>query len=86
MLLYFGPFGHQHVAKLSEAFLFGLFERRVGVVIVREHVRPIVHRHDVRISSTIQQLKGNLSVASLTGQVEGSYVPASVAAGAVATV
>ena len=86
MLLHFSPFGHQHVTQLSEAFLFGLFERRVGVVIVREHVRPIVHRHDVRISATLEQPKGNLSVARLTGQVEGSYVPASVAAGAVATV
>ena len=79
VLLHFSSFGHQLLAKIIEAFFLGLVERRVGVVIVREHVRPIMHRHDVRISTTLQQFKGNLSMASLTGQVEGSYIPAHVA-------
>ena len=80
------PFGHKHPTHFSEAFLFGLFERGVRVVIVGEHVWPIVQRHDVRISATLEQSQGNLRMASLTGQVEGGYIPASVAAGAVSTV
>ena len=86
LLLHFCPFGHKHPTHFSEAFLFGLFERRVRVVIVGEHVWPIVQRHDVRISATLEQSQGNLRMASLTGQVEGGYIPASVAAGAVSTV
>merc|ERR1712130_39853 len=79
MLLHFSPFGLQQPGHFSQAFLFSLFERRVGVVIVGEHVWPIVHRHDVRVSTTLKQTKSNLSMGSLTGEVESSYTPASVA-------
>ena len=66
--------------------MFGLVERGVRVEIVGEHVWIIMHRDNVRISPTIEQFQGNLSMSSLTSQVEGSYIPTSVAVGAVSTV
>ena len=51
-----------------------LVEGRVVVVVVREHVRPVVHRDYVWVGAAAEEQAGDVNVASLAGEVEGRYL------------